>query len=116
MIREKIIGLLIGVSLISAIPAAAQGMGHSWFMRGSIVGADKTGQVVCIGKADGAEVGQVLQVYRVFFQAGQTKGAARRDAVGHVRIDHLFDDHFAHVLVVDGRPARNDIVELQRSH
>lgn len=116
MMTHKFRGVLAGMALIAALPAAAQAVGHSWFMRGSIVGADKTGPVVCIGKADGAEVGQVLQVYRVAFVAGQTKGAARRDAVGHVRIDHLFDDHFAHVSVVDGKPATNDIVELQRSH
>lgn len=116
MIKQNIIGVMVGLSLSLAIPAVTQGIVHTWFMRGSIIGADQAGQIVCIGKADAAEVGQILTVYRVYFQPGQNKGAARRDAVGHVRIDHLFDDHFAHVSIVDGSPAKNDIVELQRSH
>lgn len=116
MHKKSIMFALAAISLIGALPAAAQGIGHSWIMRGSIVGADENGKVVCVGKADGAEVGQVLTVYRVSYQPGQTKGAAARKSVGHVRIDQLFDDHFAHVSVVDGTPATNDIVELSRSH
>lgn len=107
-----------GLALLSAVPAAAQGIGHTWFMRGSIVGTDDTGPVVCIGKTDGAEVGQVLEVYRnVPVPGGSYKGAGpafRRQFVGHVRIDHIYDDHFAHVSVNDGNPAKHDIVELRK--
>ena len=116
MIKKSVLSALAGISLLAAIPAVAQGIGHTWFMRGSVVGADKDGKIVCVGKADGAAVGQTLTVYRVDFQPGQTKGAARREKMGHVRIDHLFDDHFAHVSVVDGGAEKNDIVELSRSH
>ncbi|AJR26740.1 MULTISPECIES: hypothetical protein [Sphingomonadaceae] len=107
-----------GLALLSAVPAGAQGIGHTWFMRGSIVGIDEGGPVVCIGKADGAEVGQVLDVYRnVPVPGGSYKGtgpAFRRQFVGHVRVDHIYDDHFAHVSVADGKPAKHDIVELRR--
>src|SRR3546814_9378925 len=75
------------------------------------------GTVVCIGKADGAEVGQKLEVYRVVTHPGPSKGVAptyHRQLVGHVTIDHIFDDHFAHVSVADGTPAKHDIVELDR--
>lgn len=94
----------------------AQGIGHSFFMRGSVVGADGAGTVVCIGKADGAEVGQTLEVYRTVYHPGPAKGSGssyHREPIGHVRIDHIFDEHFAHVTAIDGHPARNDIVELQ---
>jgi hypothetical protein len=116
VLKKSIMLALAGISMLGALPAVAQGMGHTWFMRGSVVGADKGGKIVCVGKADGATVGQVLTVYRVDYQPGQTKGAARRQKMGHVRIDHLFDDHFAHVSVVDGRADKNDIVELSRRH
>lgn len=119
MLKWHVVGALVGVTLLGTLPVAAQGIGHKWFMRGSIVGADKDGTIVCVGKADGAEVGQVLDVYRVYFARGPNKAYAPpygRQKIGHVRIDHLFDDHFAHVTIVDGRPARNDIVELSRSH
>lgn len=107
---------LIGLAITMTSPVLAQGIGHSFFMRGSIVGTDPNGTVVCVGKADGAQVGQVLEVYRVTSVPGPPKGIStfRRNLVGRVRIDHVFDDHFAHVSVADGRPAVHDIVELRR--
>jgi hypothetical protein len=114
--KKSVLAALAGIALLSTTPALAQGIGHTFFMRGSIVDADSTGTVICIGKADGAEVGQSLEVYRVKAAPGPGKGAPsyRRDLVGHVKIDHIFDDHFAHVRVTDGKPAKNDIVELAR--
>lgn len=119
MLFKKSIALaLAGITLASAVPALAQGIGHSFFMRGSIVDSDATGTVVCVGKADGATVGQVLDVYRVKTLPGPAyKGAGpfyRRELVGHVKIDHIYDEHFAHVSVADGTPAVHDIVELRK--
>jgi hypothetical protein len=104
--------------MLSATPTLGQGIGHSFFMRGSIVGEDTTGTVVCVGKADGATVGQVLEVYRVETTPGPSKtpgSGFRRVLVGHVKINHIFDAHFAHVSVTDGAPAVNDIVELRKN-
>lgn len=119
MVRKTLMVALAGISMLAAVPAMAQGIGHSLFMRGSIVDTGSNGTVVCIGKADGAEVGQVLEVYRNVPVAGSSyKGtgpAFRRQAVGHVRIDHIYDDHFAHVSVTDGKPTKHDIVELRRN-
>lgn len=115
--KKSILGALAGLAMIAATgPTLAQGIGHSFFMRGSIVDTGSNGTVVCLGKADGAEVGQTLDVYRVKTLPGPGKGAPayRRDLVGHVRIDHIFDDHFAHVSVADGMPAKHDVVELLR--
>lgn len=114
--NKSIVGVLAGLAMLAATPALAQGIGHTFFMRGSIVETDSTGTVICIGKADGAEVGQTLEVYRAKQVPGPGKGAPsyRRDLVGHVTIDHIFDDHFAHVRVADGKPAKHDIVELAR--
>jgi hypothetical protein len=120
MIKKSLMVAIAGISMLGAAPVLAQGIGHTWFMRGTVVAVDKTGTVVCIGKADGAEVGQTLNVVRAVYHPGPNKGTGapsyHRQDVGHVRIDHIFDDHFAHVTVVDGMPAKNDIVELARSH
>ena len=119
MLKKSLMIAIAGISMLGAAPAIAQGIGHTWFMRGTIVGTDQTGTVICIGKADGAEVGQTLEVYRTIYQPGPRKSPGSnytRRNVGHVRIDHVFDDHFAHVTIVDGRPVKNDIVELSRSH
>lgn len=107
----------IGAALLAG-PVVAQGIGHRLFMRGVVVGADGQGQIVCIGKADGAKEKQVLDVYRITATAGPSKGAGagfKRDLVGHVRIDHIFNDHFAHVSAVDGKAAVHDVVELTKS-
>ncbi|MBB3983261.1 hypothetical protein GGR44_002948 [Sphingobium fontiphilum] len=119
MIKKSLMAALAGISMLAAVPAMAQGIGHSFFMRGSIVGADAQGTIVCIGKSDGAEVGQTLEVYRVVTHPGPSKGAGptyHRQLVGHVTVDHIYDDHFAHVAVKDGTPAKHDIVELRRSN
>lgn len=117
LLKKKITIALAGLATLGAAPTFAQGIGHSFFMRGTIVGQDTNGTVVCIGKADGAEVGQTLEVYRVVYHPGPSKGQGptyHRQAVGHVTVDHIYDDHFAHVTVKDGAPAKHDIVELRR--
>lgn len=118
MFKKSLMVALAGISMLGAVPAMGQGIGHTFFMRGSVVGADAQGTIVCIGKADGAEVGQKLEVYRVVTHPGPSKGVGptyHRQLIGHVTIDHIFDDHFAHVTVADGKPAKNDIVELRKN-
>ena len=117
MLKRSFIIALAGASLLGAAPALAQGVGHTFFMRGAIVGADAQGTIVCIGREDGAEVGQTLAVYRSVSVPGPRAGSSpfRRELIGHVQIDHIYDEHFAHVTVKDGEPKQNDIVELQRN-
>lgn len=117
LFRTSVTLALAGIALIGSAPALAAGIGHSFFMRGSIVDSDTTGKVVCIGKADGARVGQTLDVYRVEISPGPNRGAGpnyRREYVGKVTIDHVFNDHFAHVTATEGKLALHDIVELRR--
>lgn len=114
--NKFVVATLAGLAMLTASPVVAQGIGHTFFMRGSIVEIDSTGPVICIGKADGAQVGQTLEVYRAKIVPGpqKTPPSYRRELVGHVTIDRIFDDHFAHVRVKDGSPAKYDIVELLR--
>lgn len=117
-LRRKSAIALTGFALLGAAPVMGIGLGHGLFMRGSIVDMDATGSVVCVGKSDGAAVGQVLSVYRIVTLPGPPRGSAppqyRRESAGHVKVDRIFDDHFAHVSTVDGAPKLNDIVELRR--
>lgn len=112
--NKSIVAALAGLAMLATTPALAQGIGHKFFMRGSIVDTDAAGPVICIGKADGATVGQTLEVYRVKQLPGPSKSPPtyRRDLVGHVTIDQIVDDHFARVRIADGAPAKHDIVEL----
>lgn len=95
--------------------AVAQGIGHSLFMRGSVV--DMTGETatICVGKADGAAAGQTLTVVRVTTVPGG-KGVQifRRTNVGSIRINAIVDDHFARARIISGKVAKHDLVELRR--
>ena len=116
MFKKSMVFAFAATALVAG-PVLAQGLGHTFFMRGSIVGTDARGKVICLGKADGASEGQILEVYRVAATTGPSKGVGanfRRDLVGHVRVDHIFNEHFAHASTVDGKPAAHDIVELKR--
>ena len=120
MIRRSLMIALVGASMLAASPVLAQGIGHTFFMRGSIVDISSSGTVVCVGKADGAEVGQVLDVYRnvrnpAAIPSKTGPAPFTRVKVGQVSIDHVFDDHYAHVSVKDGKPAQYDTVELRRN-
>lgn len=90
------------------------GIGHTFFMRGSIV-SDANGQLVaCVGKADSARAGQELSVYRTIASGGPRATIFRREKVGSVRIDQVIDDHYALVSATAGNVKDNDIVELVR--
>jgi len=73
--------------------------------------------VLCVGKADGAQPGQTLNVYRNKEHPHGPRGAPlfTRVEVGTVRIDTVIDDHFAKATKVSGDVRVNDVVELRRS-
>jgi hypothetical protein len=107
MVKKSSIGAVASVLLLGSTPLPAQGIGHTFFMRGKIVRFDAGGAVACLGKADRAQIGQILEVYRTT--------PRRCSLVGRVEVDQIFDDHFAHVQVVDGTPQRGDWASLKRS-
>ena len=100
--------LLIGAALLAATPVVAQGIGHTFFMRGQVVAMEPSGTVICIGRADGAQPGQVLDVYR------SEPRTYTRVKVGSITITEVIDDHFARAQVTDGRIKKNDMVELRK--
>lgn len=106
MRRHLGVGAAIGLLLFGSTPLLAQGVGHTFFMRGKIVRMDAGGSVACLGKADGAQVGQILEVYHASYR--------HRRLVGHVEVDQIFDDHYAHFQVKDGTPQKGDWITLRR--
>ena len=110
------LGVLM-LALTGAAHAAEGSFKHEVVMRGQILEADAGALVVCVGEADGAQVGQVLDVVRHKRVSRSPKAAGprfRREPVGQVRITELFDTHYAQAQVVSGKPKVNDTVELIR--
>lgn len=90
---------------------------HQYFMQGQVLAVGAESLVVCIGKRDGAHVGQELSVVRHVLLPPISKAGGpgfRREAIGKVRITVVFDDHYASARVLDGSPQINDVVELDR--
>jgi|3_EtaG_2_1085321.scaffolds.fasta_scaffold00584_4 hypothetical protein len=121
----KFLPAILTAAALALVPASAfaqsgeshtPGIGHSVFMRGTVVRAVGNDLVVCIGSADGAEAGQELTVYRVSEHPHGPKGPPifQRTHVGTVRILGVIDEHFANASVVSGTVKRHDIVELRR--
>ncbi|MEI8172696.1 MAG: hypothetical protein WCH07_04330 [Deltaproteobacteria bacterium] len=119
--RKKIrIGWLVSfaavVSLMLIISCAAlQQKGyHGIFMKGSIIETSDTGVYLCIGKKDGASVGQELDVYRITTTSG-AKGipAFKRELTGKIKIAEIMDEHFAKAAVISGTAEKHSIVELE---
>lgn len=109
--------LLIGAALLAATPVVAQGIGHTLFMRGQVVAMEPSGTVICIGRADGAQPGQVLEVYRIETRHNHKSPGPdyRRIKVGAVTVTEVIDDHFARAQVTEGKIKKNDVVELRKS-
>ncbi len=107
---------LVVASIMSVTPVSAQSLRHIVFMRGQVVDMTDGVATICIGSADGARTGQVLDVTRVVPVTVPVKAgpAFRRKDVGHVRIDSIVDTHFAHATVIGGEAKVHDIVELRR--
>lgn len=107
-----LIGMLAGPAL-----AGETSFKHAYMMRGQILEIEPGSVVVCVGKKDGAEVGQVLEVVRHVPTSPHAKNAGpryRREDVGTVKITSLFDEHYATAEVVKGSPKVNDTVELEQ--
>ncbi len=113
---------LVGALAFSfALPGVASasegGFRHNVLMRGQVLEKGDETLVVCVGQADGAQVGQVLDVIRHKRRIRHSRAGGpryRRENVGQVRIAELLDSHYAEAEVTSGSPKVNDTVELIR--
>jgi len=107
--------LLAGL-LALAGQANAQSVYHRYLMQGQILSVTGKSMVVCIGKRDGAAVGDELSVIRHVAAPGASKAQSpfRREVIGKARVVDVFDEHYATLRVVDGTAGEHDMVELER--
>ncbi len=118
--RNQIAAIAGVMSLLFALaPRAAGAEGgayHRYIMKGAVVEVSSASVYLCIGTADGAQVGEELAVVRVKRVArGGGKGQApkfERIAIGRIRIDAIVDEHYARATVLSGKVRKHDIVEL----
>lgn len=101
----------------SMAPAQETSFRHKYLMRGQVLEVKDAALVVCVGTADGAAVGQELDVVRHTRVRTPPKSVSpgfRRENVGKVKITTIFDDHYAQATVVSGNVRVNDTIELER--
>jgi hypothetical protein len=109
---------LIAASTLLVVPAARAaepGIRHTVFMAGSVIEASADGIYLCIGTADGAKPGQVLNVVRLTRdrRVNPKQGVRiHREKVGTVKVDAIVDQHFAQATVLDGKVEKGDIARL----
>lgn len=115
-IRRVFIGLTLAGLIASFTSNAAEtpSLRHTFFMRGQVVEAQAQSLVICIGSADGASVGQQLDVVQHRRVSSGPKGMGRfeREVVGKVRIDAIVDEHYAEATLISGKAGEKDSVEL----
>lgn len=108
-------GLMFTVPVTASAEQSKPGIRHSWFMRGQVLSVEGNKGVVCIGKRDNAQVGQILNVVRQTPVTGGSRATGFRPVdVGLVKITGIVDDHYSEVEVIKGEPKVNDTVELER--
>jgi hypothetical protein len=114
--RLLIVLMLMLALVVSSSMASAEETGyrHKYLMRGQVLEVENQTLVLCIGTADGAEVGQELDVVRHVKSQIPPKATGpnfQRQKVGKVRITTIFDEHYAEATVLDGDVRLNDTVE-----
>lgn len=107
--------LLVALALVASGCASTGAGYHRHVMRGLVVGVVDQDVSICIGTRDGAKVGQELEVYRIVKQSSGPKGPATydREKTGVVRIEEIFNEHFARASVVSGEVKEGSVAELE---
>jgi hypothetical protein len=114
--RRLLFAVLVVIGLFTVAACAAiqqQPAYHRILMKGSIIYTTDTGLYLCIGKKDGASVGQELGVYKITYTGLSKAPSFKREKTGKVKIIEIIDEHFAMAVVVSGTAVKNDIVELE---
>jgi len=107
--------ITIGLFIVTSCAAVQQQQAyHSIVMKGSIIYTTDAGVYLCIGKKDGASVGQELDVYRMTFTGHPKTPSFVREKIGKVKITEIIDEHFATATVISGKAEKNDIAEVVR--
>lgn len=118
MKRKCIIGCLLAWAAIMAGCATLDSARHEYIMRGQILEISDNEVYLCIGRKDGAEVGQVYTVYnfrKTMYRNQKTpQFTYLKEKTGTVELIEIVDEHFAKAKILTGEAKRNYVVELSR--
>jgi predicted small secreted protein len=104
---------VVSLILLTACATMERDVHHGIFMKGSILETYDSEVYLCIGKKDGAQVGQELDVIKIISSGNPKSGFMfRREHTGKVRISEIIDEHFAKATIISGKAEKNSIVEL----
>lgn len=115
--KKSFVGaLLITWLLVMSGCASLQKAGHEYMMRGQVLEVTGNSAYICIGKADGAQVGQEFAVYR-FVKSGYLTPKNqtpffKKEQTGKVKIEEIVHDHYSNASILTGSVKVNYIVEL----
>ena len=106
--------VIVFVAGIFIAGCSNNGLYHNYLMRGQVVEIKDDKTVVCIGKYDGAQVGQELKVMRFTPKIAPAEGEDSYivSTIGKVKVVEIINDHFARVSLVSGEIRTHDMVEL----
>ena len=118
MKRKCIIGCLLAWTAIMAGCANLDSARHEYIMRGQILEVSDNEAYLCIGRKDGAEVGQEYTVYNFRKTLLRNEKSPQftyiKEKTGTVKLIEIVDEHFAKAKILTGEAKVNDVVELSR--
>ncbi|HBK90993.1 MAG TPA: hypothetical protein DDZ68_04915 [Parvularcula sp.] len=112
MKRSTIAALFIFSALLSACAFGSSGGGfvHGALVRVQVIRAAEMEAAVCVGRAEGAVLGEKLTVYRYLDPGSEGMGLIRED-VGTIEVVELIDIHCARVRTFECDVKKDEIVE-----
>ena len=112
------LGLASAVFARAGAAEAEPGLYHRIVMKGHLLEVSDEGIYLCVGKRDGAEAGQQLDVYRYTrdFTRNPKQGAHfRRERVGRLEVTEIVDAHYARAKALEGGLQKGDVAELEEN-
>jgi len=106
-----VVSIIIILVTISACATIEKQIYHGYLMKGSVIDTYDSEIYICIGKKDGATVGQELDAYHLV-KVTRARAGYKRVFAGKIQITEIIDEHFAIAKVLSGKVEKNDIVEL----
>jgi CRISPR/Cas system-associated protein endoribonuclease Cas2 len=106
-----IVSIVIFLITIIACATIDKQIYHGYLMKGSVIDTYDSEIIICIGKKDGATVGQELDAYHIV-KVTRARAGYKRVFAGKIQITEIIDEHFAKAKVLSGKVDKDDIVEL----
>ena len=103
--------LLAILFLFASCATISEKIYHGYYMKGSVIDVYDSEIYICIGKKDGATLGQELDAYHLV-RVATARPRYKRVLTGKIQIVEIIDEHFAIAKVLSGTVVKDDIVEL----